>query len=247
MNNDAASPLAALANDLLLEVATKLNIFDSLNLSRTSHRLHTFVLRYEQQLSRPHFQREHLRICQEPRQLDFSGLSVTEALRGYSAVEVKFSGNRVNEDLITRCFASFYKWANPITSAYLDLSFIVRASFRYQGMAPSYSPRTREAAREVGIAAKRTPFWPAGMESSNRDMQFVGLSGGKAQYLDLPALGLLTGMTYACCSKQTYEVLARRKVADGGKVAGGADTFERAKLLELIRVLPLRMLLDMGF
>ncbi|KAK3625217.1 hypothetical protein LTR56_020574 [Elasticomyces elasticus] len=248
MDHDAASPLAALPNELLLEVATKLNISDLFNLGRTSHQLHTFILHYEQHLSRPHFQREHFRICQEPRQLDFKGLSVAEALRRYSAAEVKFSGNRLNEDFISRCFAGFYKWANPITSTHLDLSFIVQASFRYQGMAPAYSRRTRKAAREVGVAAKAQPFWPASIKSSDPDMEFVGLSGGEAKFLGLPYLGRWGGMTYACCSEQAYEVFsqARRKVANGGNVGGGDCTFEQAKSLELIRVLPLRSLLDMS-
>ncbi|KAK5768913.1 hypothetical protein LTS12_000973, partial [Elasticomyces elasticus] len=248
MDHDAASPLAALPNELLLEVATKLNISDLFNLSRTSHRFHTFVLHYEQQLSRPHFQREHLRICQEPEQLEFGGLSVAEALRKYSAVEVEFSGDRITEDFVVPCFAGLYQWANPITSAHLDLAFIARASFRYQGMAPTYQPWTRRAAREVGVAAKVQPFWPASMISSDRVDEFIGLSSGQGDFLDLPALGLWSGMAYACCGKQAHEVLreARRKVANGRHVAGGAYTFEQAKLLELIRVLPLRMLLDMG-
>ncbi|KAK5746456.1 hypothetical protein LTR17_000836 [Elasticomyces elasticus] len=231
------STLFILPNELLLDIAERLNNQDLWELSRTSRKLRSFVHTHEDVLINTD------RICKQVEALDLSGLDIVPALYQFAAAHGGISPVP-SEGVLSLFFATLWQQCNQANTRWTaeDLDTIAWLSMPYEKEYLSRAWRTEPAhAKAVRDAKSCVPFWPKEVVFDKYLWTtYTPLPKVTIKCLQLPILPLDSSMIYVFRESKGLQRL--KEVAQTRsprwKVLRYSRFFVKAKFVELVRILP---------
>ncbi|KAK5688984.1 hypothetical protein LTS10_000964 [Elasticomyces elasticus] len=224
------SELLTLPNELLLDIAQRLNNQDLTELSRTSRELRRFVHTHENVLIKTD------RICKQVKAFDLSGLDVVPALYQFAAAHSGISPVP-SEWVLSRLFANLWQQCNPTITPWPFVALDVMARLSM----PSEQKYINGSWKAVRDAKSRLPFWSEEvMFDQYLWTTYTPLPKVTIKCLELPILSLDSGMIYVFRESEglnrlrevAWTKLPRRKVLQYSRF------FVKVKFLELVRIVP---------
>ncbi|KAK4891801.1 hypothetical protein LTR27_009653 [Elasticomyces elasticus] len=231
--------IATLPNELLLDIAERLDPQDQISLGQTSKAMQTFVQTHEHALVNTTFQHYYTRLRKQIQGFNLSKLHLITALRQFATAHSKILPLPTKR-MLARQFADLWLRSNPSIerwSARQLKSFVwITVPTWYERY--SRVPHERDDQDAFKWADHELPFWPNDKNFARSKAKYIPLSKELVKHLDLPAFPREDCMMYACCDDAAFRL---NRAADAWTKADrvpGRHTFLDAEILPLIRILP---------
>ncbi|KAK5728194.1 hypothetical protein LTR17_012099 [Elasticomyces elasticus] len=231
------SKLLTLPNELLLDIAERLDNQDLTELSRTSRKLRSFVHAHEDVLITTD------RICKQVKAFDLSSLDIVPALYQFVAAHGGIS-LVPRQGVLSRFFATLWQKCNQANTRWSaeELETMAWISMPSEKQYLNGSWRT-EPAHEKAIrdAKSSVPFWPEDDVFENSfGTAYTPLPKVTIKCLQLPLLSQDSGMIYVFRESEGLKRLKEvaRTRSPKRKVLRYSRFFVKVKFMELVRILP---------
>ncbi|KAK5697172.1 hypothetical protein LTR97_007307 [Elasticomyces elasticus] len=231
--------IATLPNELLLDIAERLNPQDQISLGQTSRAMQTFVQTHEHTLVNTTFQHYCTRLRNQIQSFDLSKLHLITAFRQFATAHSTILPLPTKR-MLARQFADLWLRSNPSIkrwSARQLKSFVwITVPTWYEHY--SRVPHERDDQDAFQWADHELPFWPHDKNFARSKAKYIPLSKELVKHLDLPAFPREDCMMYACRDDAVFRL---NRAADAWTKADrvpGRHTFLDTEILHLIRILP---------